>query len=464
MDPWIFVHLQDEAKPKKGVRYGPGESIMLEYKQTFDAWQDGGVKGIVVGRLTFQQPDGTKLLTWQPDPKVYESYGVSPPLPQPRDLEKEKHLHAMLDDAASRDWQIMIFVSHPPHGRLPFDQDPFGAISGAAGVQDMMNAYPQVSGHIIDGPGEGHYELSFIHGGELFEVMEHHRNIWSRLGKDVDRAERGMEHLRDRFHHLTPSLVRYHAPGGLLGGLLLFDFNEDALYWLRARQETAIAMMAALREQYDKFNRKIALGGIPRTATFSALTGQNYERMAQYFDHVFPKHYFWHRGYDGMYGSIARWVRRLSKWNPSLSEADCFSVVKSWFGISLPGVASIAEMDRGFPDEFFSEIVYSETARAIEAVGEHAAGKIIPWVSTGRSPHGGDQMSSGDLYRMLKVTEQAGAKRFLFHSTIDMGAAEWQVISDLCGNRWNEDPNGYWPLDTEKPHRWDGGRTPTQPE
>ena len=44
MDPWIFVKLQNGAKPEAGDRYGLGESIMLEYKRAFDVWQDGGVK------------------------------------------------------------------------------------------------------------------------------------------------------------------------------------------------------------------------------------------------------------------------------------------------------------------------------------------------------------------------------------------------------------------------------------
>ena len=39
----------------------------------------------------------------------------------------------------------------------------------------------------------------------------------------------------------------------------------------------------------DQASRKIELGGIPRTAVFSGLTGQDYERMAGYFDYILPK-------------------------------------------------------------------------------------------------------------------------------------------------------------------------------
>jgi len=62
----------------------------------------------------------------------------------------------------------------------------------------------------------------------------------------------------------------------------------------------------AVRKVFDGLNRKVKLGTIPRTASFSILTTQDYEKTHGYFDYVFPKHYFWHRGFDGMYGSIAR--------------------------------------------------------------------------------------------------------------------------------------------------------------
>ncbi len=52
----------------------------------------------------------------------------------------------------------------------------------------------------------------------------------------------------------------------------------------------------------------------------------------------FPKHYYWHRGFDGLYGTVQRWVQKFMEWNPSLSEEDGFLLMKSLFGIDLPGV------------------------------------------------------------------------------------------------------------------------------
>ena len=205
-------------------------------------------------------------------------------------------------------------------------------------------------------------------------------------------------------------------------------------------------------------NRRVKLGGIPRTSAFSILTAQDYEKIHPYFDYLFPKHYFWHRGFDGMYGTIARWVMRIKEWNPDLTEADCFAVVKAWFGIELPGIRSLEDLEMGFPDEFFSKVVYSETRRALEAVNDDR--KVIAWVSTGRRPHAGDAMPARDLYRILTTSQQAGLKRFLFHPDPDLGAAEWSVISGLCGKRWQESPGGYWPPDTPRPDSFNGGRRP----
>ena len=435
MIPWIFAH-------------NPLEHWMTDYKRIFDAWEDGGVRGIVFGYLRFAEADGTAISTFAPDPKVYTEFGVSPPRAERRDTDKERLLHEMLDDAASRDWHIMTFSVPGGGGNRPLAEDPYGAVGFAARVQDTMNAFPQAHGVIIDGPGEKHYELAWHHGGELFEIRENERQL-AELGVDIDRLNRGIAHLRNRFHNLTPDLVRYHAPGGMLAALTLFDINEDALYWLRTRQKMALDYMTAIREQFARFNRKVELGGIPRTATFSSLTGQNYQQMAPLFNYIFPKHYYWHRGFDGMYGTIARWVRKLREWNPTLTETDCFAVVKSLFGIELPGIHSLMDMELGFPDEFFEQVVYSETRRALEAIGDE--NKTVAWVSTGRSPHAGDAMTARDLHGILSASERAGLRRFLFHPDPDLSASEWRVISNLCGNPWDQSREGYWPSDSKKP-------------
>jgi hypothetical protein len=444
----------------------PLEQWLADFARTFDAWEDGGVRGLVIGPLVFYKEvprfdftyarPGVQFPTFVPDPEIYRKYGVDPPHDAPRDLQKEKQLHGLVENAAARGWEILFFG--PGHrGRArSFEQDPFGALSLAAGIEDTLRAFPQAKGVVIDGAGEHHYELAFHHGGELFELRESEKPLLQHLGMDLSRIQRGIAHLRERLHQLTPAMVRYYSAGGLLGGLSLLDLNEDALYWLRTRQEVTLQTVSAYRKQIDGMQRKARLGTIPRTASFSLLTTQDYLKIHSCFDYIFPKHYFWNRGFDGMYGTIARWVQTLGKWNPRLSELDCFAVVKCLFGLQLPTVRTLSDLETGFPDEFFSEVVYNETRRVLDAVDDDS--KVIAWVSTGRNPHAGDPMPARDLQRILVASWRAGLKRFIYHPDLNLGAAEWSVISGHCGKRWREDPDGYWPPDTPRPDTWNGGR------
>lgn len=444
----------------------PLEQWLGDYRRTLDAWESGGVRGIVIGPLRFWDGEpkfdftyrraGATIQTFAPDPAIYRKYGVDAPENVRLDAAKEKQLRGLMDEIARRGWELMLFGPGHYGRRKSFEQDPFGALSLAAGVEDTLRAFPQANGVIIDGAGEHHYELAFHHGGDLFEIRDHQRPIYQHLGFDIPRMERGMAHLKARFHKLTPSLVRFHQNGGMLGGLSLFDINEDALYWLRMRQEATLKNMAAIRAQWNQLPRKGKLGTIPRSAAFSVLTTQDYQKTHGFFDYIFPKHYYWHRGFDGMYGTVARWVATLHEWNPSLSEEDCFGVVKVLFGLQFPEVKKLADLENGFPDEFFDEVVFGETKRALEATGN--PNKVIAWVSTGRNPHAGDPMPANDLRRLLEASHRAGLKRFIYHPDLNLGAAEWKVISRLCGKEWREDPSGYWPPDTPKPDTWNGGR------
>jgi hypothetical protein len=247
------------------------------------------VRGIGIGYMRFANNDGTTIPTFPADSRIYASMGVDPPPAAPRAPAKEKRLRAMLDDAAARGWEVLLFGLGRSGGSRPLREDPFDAVGFAASVQDAMNAFPQAHGVIMDGPAEQHYELAFHHGGELFEIREPERPRLAALGVDLGRMERGMAHLRARFHRLTPSQVRYHSPGGMLAGLALFDLNEDALYWLRTRQQTSLGCLAAVRQRINQLNRRVKLGGIPRTSAFSILTAQDYEKIHPYFDSLLSK-------------------------------------------------------------------------------------------------------------------------------------------------------------------------------
>ena len=438
------------------IRIGqPLEPVMDDYERIFDAWEAGGIKGFVFGRTLFADvQEQFSVPAFSSNPQAYQARGLEP---NERNTEtdpaKEKLLHAMLDNAKKRGWTIFIFS--PGSGAtgaksLPLAEDPYGAISTAAIWDEVFGAFPQVDGGIMDGWTESAYELRRHHGNAVFADMpDSAKTQAAARGYDPAKLERGLLHLRHRFQTFTRAQVRYYGAYGVLSEMNLFDINEDATYWLRWRRDDGIKTGEAVRRELDKSPRKLLLGNGPRSAVFSGMTALDFHAWDKIVDILLVKHYFWHRGFDGMYGTVARWIEQVQEWNPGLTEQDCFTVVKAWLGVDLPEVNSLADMDLGFPQVFFDEVVKAETERALAAVSQPE--KIVPWVDTGRLPHGGDPMTSGDLHRILTASEEAGLKRFLFHNHAHLTSAEWCVICRMCGTPWNEDPEGYWPPATPKP-------------
>jgi len=437
----------------------PLEPVMEDHERIFDAWEAGGVKALVFGRLLFQGEDGGSTVpAFESRPAPYEQRGmeVEAAGAGPEGA-KERQLHAMLDDARRRDWQVFIFCPGQGTTRarpLPPEADPHGALLQAAVWEDVFTAFPEADGGIVDGWTESPYELIYHHGNAVFRALtEGQRAAAEACGYDAARLERGRQRLEARFHNLTSAAVRYYGHHGLLSGLNLFDLDEDGLYWLRWRRSDGLEQGRAFRRELDRLPRQLLLGNGLRSAVFSGMTAFDYLAWDEILDVLLVKHYFWHRGFDGLYGTVARWVKQIGAWNPELSEADCFTVARAWLGVHLPEVESLADMDRGFPQSFFDEVVTEETSRALAAVSDPR--KIVPWVDTGRMPHGGDPMTSGDLHRILTASEAAGLQRFLFHNQAHLTSAEWKVISRLCGTEWDEDPTGpYWPPSTPRPDKY----------
>ena len=71
MKCWIFV-------------FNPLERYMANYKHIFDAWEEGGVRGIVVGRMFFMEDDGSRIPAFPQDtqslcrPRVRSARGAAP--------------------------------------------------------------------------------------------------------------------------------------------------------------------------------------------------------------------------------------------------------------------------------------------------------------------------------------------------------------------------------------------------
>src|SRR5690242_21949152 len=51
------------------------EPVMGDHERLFDAWEAGGVAGLVIGPMVFED----RTFTFEPNPEVYGRFGLEPP-------------------------------------------------------------------------------------------------------------------------------------------------------------------------------------------------------------------------------------------------------------------------------------------------------------------------------------------------------------------------------------------------
>jgi hypothetical protein len=438
------------------------EQLIEGYPRFFDAWEAGGVDGLVIGPLEFgtskllpgvkREAAAKPTATFDPDPAVYARFGVeTPPAARP-EPELRAGLTAALTAAKDRGWSVYIFQASAGASRGgtgPLIVDEQSRAATLARMVDTLAHYPMVDGAIMDGPEWG------------YEMAPHHQNHRSyffndlpptladkcaQLGYDYNALVAAKDRLLARMHSLDPAQIRLHRDGGLLGGYHLLGADPDLMAWLSFRVESLTDFFRTIRTGLaTELDRPIKLGVGPRSATFAPLCGYDFARLAEFMDILLPKHYFFHRGFDGMVGTVHRYVETLCAWNPELSDADALTVVQLLFGLSLPGVNSREEMEEALTPEFFQKIVTQETRRALAVVDD--PNRIVPWVDAGRNPHDGDPMPPAQLRQLLRSAEAAGLQRFLYHHHGNLTPGEWSVMSEICGTPWRQLESDYMPLD-----------------
>ncbi|MCE5258712.1 MAG: hypothetical protein LLG44_06560 [Chloroflexi bacterium] len=440
------------------------ELVLYDYERQFDAWEEGGVTGLVIGPLTFAaakllpvsgtryvEGDTPPFAPYDPDPAVYKRFGVqAPPPPCDKAPEKRVLLEKMLVNAKKRGWTVLIFQAGtgagPGGGNLITDVRSQAAMT--ARMVDTLAHYPMIDGAVMDGPEWG-YEIaehfykrrSFIFDNLPAEVEPSCRE----LGYAYSELVAAKDRFYERLHHLTPRAIEAMAGGGLFGALALTGSDPGLVAWFDYRIDSLTHFFRVVRDGIAAEHPGAVIGCGPRSASFAPLCGYDLTHLAQFMDILLPKHYFWHRGFDGMLGTVGRYVEVLTEWNPSLSDAAALSVVEALFGLRLPGVTQRSDLETALTPEFCAQVVTRETRMALAAVDEPK--RIVPWVDAGRMPHDGDPVSAGFLGQMLRTAQNAGLERFLYHHAGNLTAAEWSVMSALCGKPWQPLQSGYIPAD-----------------
>ena len=297
------------------IRIGqPLEAVMSDYERIFDAWEQGGIRGLVFGRLVFADEQGQSTVpAFKGDPAPYQKRGLKAQLRDvPLQPDKEKLLHAMLADAKKRGWTVMIFS--PASGTiaaegLPLAEDPYGTQLHAASWEDIFAAFPEADGGIVDGWTESPYELSYHHGNAVFRPLnDGQRREATARGYDAARLDRGPPAL-------APALPELHArrsgllwcPRRALGDEPLRHQRGRALLAAAGDAKTVSARAANSAKLSTSCRANCSLATARARLCFSGMTALDFHAWGQIVDLLLIKHYFWHRGFDGMYGTVARW-------------------------------------------------------------------------------------------------------------------------------------------------------------
>src|SRR4051812_19782387 len=266
------------------------EQLVQDYPRFYDAWEAGGVDGLVIGPLEF---GAAKLLpgirweaganpsaTFDPDPAIYARMGVTAPPPARSEPELRAGLQRALTAAKDRGWSIYIFQASAgagPGGSGPTLTDPQSRAAIIARMVDTLAHYPMIDGAIMDGPEWG------------YEIAPHHQNHRSyifddlppavapkcaQLGYAYEALAAAKDRLFAKLHSLDSAQIGLHRAGGLLGGYHLLGADPDLMAWFSFRVDSLVDFFAGVRAGVAaELGRPIHLGVGPRSAAFAPLCG-----------------------------------------------------------------------------------------------------------------------------------------------------------------------------------------------
>jgi hypothetical protein len=285
---------------------------------------------------------------------------------------------------------------------------------------------------VTDGPGYG-YEITpgFRGGGQLFAPLctcAHCQEKARTMGMDLAAMQAASERIRQALHELTPAQVDLflESQQGIFDALDLLFEDSAAVDLLRFKTASVEDSIARIYRAIKAANPKLQYGICPRLPCFATMQGVNFRRLAQVTDLIQSKHYLWMEGIDGFKGTLARYVRTLREWSPALDDARLEALICRLLGVHLPDDYRVRDFERPAPKRFFDEVVYRESRKMLQRIGE--AEKISPFLGL---EHGGILLTAEELRYTLQAIADAGLTRFTYFILNSIGDEIWEVIREF---------------------------------
>ena len=437
---------------------------MADHERLFDAWGAGGVDGIVIGPMAFED----KTFTFDPNPEVYRRFGVEPPPATTQDSlwwkrpdQDGRHARPTRRNCPEtraagshppgrqRPWLAgWLFCPHygtGPGGGGPIMVDEQTRLVNTARLVDCMERYPMADGAVFDGPEWG-YEIAPFHQNGRSSIFNDLPQAVAegaaRLGYDYQRMVAAKDRLFARLHSLTERdvgiwcgsaarpaphkvAVACSAPSACWATIPPSP-SGSRFVWTRSPRRRPPGRAGPRKHPAQLQDRRR-----PRSAAWSSLCGYDYGRLGDVLDVMLCKHYFWHREFDGLYGTVARYVQTLHRMESRSDRARRPPICQR-------PLRHRAARHRN-PTRLRSRFRPS-SSRPSSCVRPSVP--LRPWVTTpsawcpGWMPAASRTMASPSPPRSRPHARGGpGCRpvRFLYHHHGNLTPGEWAVISARCG-------------------------------
>jgi hypothetical protein len=414
MRPWVFMaEFWFDRLDQRGIDY------------FLDGWQDAGYETVMFGRLDLR--DGEKVYpSFAPDRSLYRDTTLEPP-----------EMPAHLAPAAERLKRAMAAVKERGLGVCLFSPDPYLAVVPEGGaayaptspdaeayyharVRDAYQNYPMADRILMDGP-EWSYEPEIFEFrqktifNELDGASGSARAAAAELGYDFDLIRASLGRLRERLGRLREDELRrlLLSQKGAFDGVDLLLLDRGLWQWFAFRHETMERFMGRLRGVVRELSPSLQLGLGPRLPSWARITGCSLKTISRVTDFQAPKVYLWKGGFDGYYGTLARYVDFVMSNNPDLPGDLVLQVLYRLLGIEMPDVRAVGALQKEFPQSYFDVTLVGEIKKIEADVG--SLENIVPYVEVGPHPHAGEPISNDELRSIVAAMQRAGLSRFIHY-------------------------------------------------